>query len=189
MGNVLTDTFWAGFRVFGSACGRIYRLLFGGMDRRLARRNQERLIADLRSALGKVQRLHGGEIRLDDRGRFPPPFDLAIVTVRFDEFTIRVVRGRDDLQVQVAPPYAPNDWQDLRVVLIANSDPEQHPALADLETLPQLGQLLLSEWDDLTLALAEPHYEATKQGLGRLYNMPLAKQWEIASERLRKTKR
>jgi hypothetical protein len=75
------------------------------------------------------------------------------------------------------------------MVLVANRAPEQPPALADLETLPQLGELLLSEWDELTSALAESHYEATKQGLGRLYNMPLGRQWEIASERLRRTAR
>jgi hypothetical protein len=187
MGNVVHGCVWAGFRVFGSVCGRVYRLLFARADRRLARRNQERLLADLRLALSQVLKIHGGSIRPRDQESFPPPFDYALAIVQFDNFAIRVVRGRDEIEVQVAPTNAATDWQDLRIVLLANRASEQSPTPARFNTLSEVGELLLSKWDYLTAALAEPNYQATREALNRLYGMPLERQWASGSEHLRQT--
>lgn len=185
MANVLSETFWPGFRVVGSACSRVDRLLFSGLDRRLALKRREKLLADASVSLSPVRRLHGGTIRPDDQAKFPPPFDYAYAVLQFEEFLVRVIRGRDELRAQVAPGFASTEWEELAVILLAARPPIRGIPSVQIDSLSELNDILLSSWDELTSALSPARYAATRQTLRRLYEMPLEYQWKIRSGQVR----
>src|SRR5579872_7013849 len=99
------------------AAGVIYKLLFSRADEKLAKKHEEKLAADIESCLPFLFREMGGRIVPNEGVEFPPPFDYAVVTVDISQIRLRFTSGRDELTVQVAPKFAPNNWHELSTIL------------------------------------------------------------------------
>jgi hypothetical protein len=97
--------------------GKIYKLCFGWLDRRIARKNQDRFAQDVRTHLSFLFTDHAAEVIPNEGVRFPPSFDGAYVTVAAETLLFRFVRGRGDFGVEVASKFAPQNWEDLGLVI------------------------------------------------------------------------
>ena len=99
--------------------GKIYKLCFGWLDRRIARKNQDRFAQDIRTHLSFLFTDHAAEVIPNEGVRFPPSFDGAYVTVAAEALLFRFVRGRGDFGVEVASKFAPQYSEDLGLVIEA----------------------------------------------------------------------
>src|SRR5688572_41580 len=97
----------------------VYDLTFGRIDRRLAKKDQERLANDIELAFRFLFEAQKGRIVPNHGLPFPPGFDYAFVTIEISNMLLRFTRGRGVVGVQVAPVLAPSDWHDLSLVLSA----------------------------------------------------------------------
>ena len=102
--------------VLGFIFGNLYRLCFGWLDRRVARQNEQRFADDIRTQLSFLFSEHGAQIIPNEGTPFPPGFDGAYVTIAVGTLRLRFVRGRDDFGVRAASEFAPQDWEDFRLV-------------------------------------------------------------------------
>ena len=106
----------------------LYTLLFGWLDKRLAKQNEERLAKDISLALRFLFMEGRGRIIPNEGVPFPPGFDYAFVTVARDNLLFRFTRGRGELSVNVAPTFLPTEWHSLSLVLevlTGQSDPQR----------------------------------------------------------------
>jgi hypothetical protein len=104
-----------------------YELVFGWLDRHLARKHEERLAAEIKLALRFLFAQRDGRIIPNAGVPFPPSFDYAFVTVAVENFVLRFSRGRGDLAVQLAPCFAPSDFHDLSLILgVVDENTEFH---------------------------------------------------------------
>jgi hypothetical protein len=94
-------------------------LAFGGVNRRIAKKNEARLIQDVEDALAFLFTEYGGRIVPNEGVPFPPSFDYAFVTVALNDLFLRFTRGRGELGAHVAPTFARSDWHELPLVLSA----------------------------------------------------------------------
>lgn len=123
--------------VIGFVVGHLYDLCFGWLDKRLARQHEQRFAEDIRANLSFLFSEHAAEIIPNEGTPFPPPFDGAYVTVAVGNLLLRFVRGRGDFSVEVASSFAPQDWEDFRLVAdgISKWDiPQSRPEHYALET-------------------------------------------------------
>src|SRR5947199_1343664 len=104
------------FLVLGFILGNLYKLCFGWLDRRLSRQNEQRFADDIRSHLSFLFTEHAAQIIPNQGTPFPPSFDGAYVTVAVGAVQLRFVRGRGDFSVSVASEFAPQHWEDVRLV-------------------------------------------------------------------------
>lgn len=91
------------------------------LDRRIAKKHEERLVRDVEEALPFLFTELNGHVVPSEGVPFPPAFDFAFVTVALDRLLFRFSRGRGQFAVQVAPSFAPSDWHELGLVLSAIS--------------------------------------------------------------------
>lgn len=94
-----------------------YSLLFGRLDRRLARKHEARLANEIHDTLPFLFTIHGGKIVPNEGVPSLPGFDYAFVTVAVDHILIRFCRGRGELDVRIAPKDAPADLHELCLLL------------------------------------------------------------------------
>jgi hypothetical protein len=105
------------FRVVRAIVLPTYKLVFGRLDKRLALKEELKLGSEIQIALRFLFTEGHGRIIPNKGVRFPPGFDYAYVTVSLEKFSLRFLRGRGELDVRVAPTFAPDDWHDLSLVL------------------------------------------------------------------------
>ena len=105
------------FKFLSAILSPTYDLLFGWLDRRLARKDEEKLARDVRDALPFLFDSQQGCIVPNQGVEFQPGFDYAFVTVAVDDILIRFCRGRGELDVRVASKDAPTDWHELSLLL------------------------------------------------------------------------
>lgn len=74
-------------------------LLFGLLDRPIARRNERQLRLDIAEAMPSLFSEYGGRVVPNEGVPFPPSFDYAFVTVAVGNFLIRFCRGRGELDL------------------------------------------------------------------------------------------
>ena len=138
--------------IIGFVFGNLYRLCFGWLDRRDARKREQEFADDIRGHLSFLFTDYGAEVTPNEGVPFPPGFDGAYVTVKVEDLLLRFCRGRGDFSVSVASQFAPRNWEDFRLVADGVSGwdpPESIPysySLADFDkTLrPRLPHLLTS---------------------------------------------
>ena len=154
-----------------SVIGKIYKLCFGWLDRRMARKNQDRFAQDVRTHLSFLFTDHAAQVIPNEGVRFPPGFDGAYVTVAAETLLFRFVRGRGDFGVEVASKFAPKNWEDLGLVVEATErlkEPtERQPAYHRLESL---GRILQPQFEQLKEALSEERFETSLNEAVRIHN-------------------
>jgi|SRR4051812_11003603 len=101
--------------LLGFIFGNLHKLCFGWLNRRLARRNEQRLADDVRTHLSFLFTETGAQIIPNQGTPFPPSFDGAYVTVAVGAVQLRFVRGRGDFSVSVASEFAPQHFSSGKV--------------------------------------------------------------------------
>ena len=128
--------------------------------------------------------MYSGRIVSDQTVAHPRPFDYAIVIVVLDDLSLRFIRGRGELRVQVASKHTACDWDELyRVLGIVDplewSKPKPFLSLADAAAAlkPRMG--LIQE------AFSEVRCLETVRQLSemRSYEQVVAKQLETEINR------
>jgi hypothetical protein len=151
--------------------GKIYKLCFGWLDERIARKNQDRFAQDVRTHLSFLFADHAAQVIPNEGVSFPPGFDGAYVTVAAETLLFRFARGRGDFGVEVASNFAPKNWEDLGLVIEATEhlkEPTEHlPASYRLESL---GRILQPQFERLKEALSEERFEASLNEAVRIHN-------------------
>ncbi len=172
------------FLVLGFVFGNLYKLFFGGLDRRIARKHEEQFAAEIRKYLGFLFYEHSAEIVANEGTPFPPPFDGAYVTVAVGSLRLLFVRGRGEFSVKVASAYAPRRWNDLSLVAdgISRWDTTRrpNPGYYSLETLENV---LRPKLPQLEAALSMEHFQQTLDTARATHN----KSVDEYAERLRRS--
>ncbi len=141
----------------------IYNILFGWLDRRLARRNQSALEQDVKDALPFLFSEGRGAIVLIDPTRPRPIFDYATVKVLCGNIVFCFTRGRGDLCIDVASRLSPAEWHSLQSVLRLTGDVS---APAHFQDVWQAASLLEPKITRLQQALSAPEFRKFAQDFG-----------------------
>ena len=150
--------------------GNLFKLCFGWLDKRMARQNEQRFAEEIRTHLSFLFTEYGAQIIPNEGVPFPPSFDGAYVTLAVGTVRLRFLRGRGDFSVSVASKFAPQDWEDFRLIAdgIGEWDTSQpQPLNYSLESFegilrPRLGRL--------QEALSKDRFEATLNNAVKIHN-------------------
>lgn len=156
--------------VLGFVFGNFYKLCFGWLDRRLARQNEQRFADDIRSHLAFLFAEHSGKIIPNQGTPFPPSFDGAYVTVAVGELRLRFVRGRGDFGVFVASEFAPQHWEDFRLVADDVGEWDTSHPRSFSYSLDTFEGVLRPRLAGLQRALSKDRFEATLNHAVRTHN-------------------
>jgi hypothetical protein len=127
-------------------------LLFGLLDRPIARRNERQLRLDIAEAMPFLFAEFGGRIVPNEGVPSPPSFDYAFVTVAIDNLVIRFCRGRGELDLRVGSKTRFRDLHELGLVL-GFLDTQGHHERWGIMNLRDAAQLLKQHMDLLMRAL------------------------------------
>ncbi len=178
-------------RLLRSTVSATYDLLFGWLDRRLARKNEAKLAEEIRNALPFLFNVHGGHIVPNQGVPFPPGFDYAFVTVAVDEIILRFCRGRGELYVHIASKLTPNELHELSLLLnlIEKKENLERTGVLDLR---DASRLMEPHMDKLKEAFVERLGDDLRQRLTAVYaddRVAMREaEWEI-NKRLRSVRR
>jgi hypothetical protein len=113
---------------------------------------------------------HKAQILPNQGAPFPPGFDGAYVTVAVGALLVRFVRGRGDFSVSVASEFAPQCWEDFR--LVADNIGEWDTAQPPLRpySLDTFASVLRPRLTGLQDALSKDRFEATLNRAVRTHN-------------------
>ncbi|MCU1271780.1 MAG: hypothetical protein JWN74_3074 [Acidobacteriaceae bacterium] len=156
--------------VLGFIIGNLYKLCFGWLDKRMARREEQRFAEEIRIHLAFLFSEHGAQVIPNEGVPFPPSFDGAYVTVAVGDLRLRFVRGRGDFSVGVTSAFAPNDWEGFRLVADGlgkwdTSKPgDRHYSLETFEPI------LRSRLGYLQEALSKDRFETTLNNAVKTHN-------------------
>ena len=163
--------------VAGFIVSNVYSLLFGWYGKRLAREAQHRLEAEVQEYLSFLFREYDAHIIPEPEARHVSDGDWPLVVLSVDGMLLHLLRWRGELNIGVAPIHAPNDWDDLMLVLSILDESVKRNACGDLF---HLAQLLKPRMALLSQALSEPGYAALKERLSEAheYDRVVTRQWE-----------
>jgi hypothetical protein len=150
--------------------GNLYNLCFGWFDKRLARQHEQRFAQDIRTYLEFLFSERGGNVIPNEGVPFPPSFDGAYVTVAVGELRLRFVRGRGDFSVRVASAFAPNDWEDFRLVADGVGQWDMSKPGPRNYTLETFEPILRSRLEHLQKALSKDRFETTLNEAVKVHN-------------------
>jgi len=139
----------------GNSVSFVYRILFGGLDNRAARKNLQILVRDVESSFADILRLRGGSLIYNDNWKRTPGFDYASLTVQFEEIRFLIIRGRRELRICVASPKNPEDWQEMSAFLYGVDSQARSVPATDFDTvdtpyaLYRIASSLKAHWDPI----------------------------------------
>jgi hypothetical protein len=142
----------------------------------LAGKHQRELLRAVHEDLSFLFAECGARIISNGDVPFPPRFDYGFVTVAVDDLYLRIVRGRGDLSVNVAPQHTPHDFHELSFVLMVTETLEGLGPRQSYLSLRDVARLLRSHLDFLKEALSDARYEIIQQRLLKLCDIPVAEQ-------------
>ena len=152
--------------------GNLYNLCFGWFDKRLARQREQCFAQDIRTYLGFLFLEQGANVIPNEGVPFPPSFDGAYVTVTVavGDLRLRFVRGRGDFSVRVGSAFAPNDWEDFRLVADGVGRWDMSKPGPRNYTLETFEPILRSRLEHLQQALSKHRFEATLNEAVKVHN-------------------
>jgi hypothetical protein len=168
--RILSTILGPALRIVGFVLGNTYKLCFGWLDKRIARRNEQRFAEDIRRYLAFLFLEWGAEIVPNEGTPFPPGFDGAYVTIALKDLRLLFVRGRGDFGVRVASAFAPNHWEEFRLVADGISRWDATQAGAQYYTLETFEPILRSRLGRLQEALSKECFEATLNNAVKVHN-------------------
>ena len=128
------------------------KVLSGGPDR-LLRPSNDKKAHQLASSLADDVRRDWSCLLADHHGKVVPEmrdrtvFDYAVSEVRFPEMTVRITRGRGELQVEVARSGFHGYWEDLTDLLRDTAGQNNLPQLQD--GLVVFGEAFKHHWAEV----------------------------------------
>jgi hypothetical protein len=133
--------------IVGSIVSRIYKLLFSGLDERAYQRNRRRFIGDVQLSFAELFAKHPGQIHPEKGRNLPRAFDYVSIDVEFSELVFRLVSGRGELAVYVAPSTDSTDMQDLGTLC------KDYGVVAGYSSMPgyldHTARYIQNHWDEL----------------------------------------
>lgn len=159
--RIISAVLGPALRIVGFVFGNTYTLCFGWLDKRGARQNEQRFAEDIRRYLPFLFVERGAEIIPNEGTPFPPGFDGAYVTVAVGNLRLMFVRGRGDFSVSVASAFAPNDWEEFRLVADGISRWDASQSGPQYYTLETFEPILRSRLERLQKALSKERFEET----------------------------
>jgi hypothetical protein len=88
----------------------------------------------------------------------PRAFDYHSVILEFKEMRIRLVRGRGELEVELAPTREPGDWRELSFLQQVLASSEGYVPLFSQKPLDQLAGQLQAGWEQLVDLFSEENW-------------------------------
>lgn len=156
--------------VLGFIFGNFYKYCFGWLDRRAARANEQCFADEIRTHLPFLFSERGAKVIPNVGTPFPPSFDGAYVTVAVGNLHLRFIQGRGDFSVRVASSFAPNDWEDFRLVADGVSQWGASGSGTQYYTLETFEPILRSRMDNLQYTLSKERFEGTLNDAVRTHN-------------------
>jgi len=169
------------FRFIGGVCILGFKVLFGPSDSLSAKRNRNRLLSEIEVSFADLLRERAGRIHSNEGKGLPRAFDYAAVVMEFPEIRFRVIRGRGEIRVQVAPVHAGEDWHDLVLLWSVLATPEHPTPPAVHDSLDTIAKFLAEQWRVLVVAMGEGFPE-TEEKLRALGELPLKEQMALAKK-------
>jgi hypothetical protein len=156
--------------VLGFIFGSLYKISFGLLDKRAARKNDQRFAEDIRTYLSFLFTEKGARI-MPNEGVLFRAFDGAYVTVAVGILRLRFCRGRGDFSVVVASEFAPQHWEDFLLVADGIGEWEtSQPRPRGLDSLESFGDVLRPRLEPLLEALSKDRFEATLNNAVKTHN-------------------
>jgi hypothetical protein len=173
-------------RAVGFACASVYKFLFGGLDLRLSDKNTQKLANDIEINFRSLLDMYGGKVLPPDPNRRPNGFDYGIVTIRFSNIMLQIVRGRGELDVYLASAFVSDrkPWWILSSVRRVLASDEWTPPPSIYNSLDEYGQYLKTHWNPLVAAFSPQQYPLTKEKLCKFENLPFRRNRNSQAERL-----
>ena len=138
---------------------------------RIAQRpNEQRFADDIRSHLSFLFTEHAAQIIPNQGTPFPPSFDGAYVTVAVGAVQLRFVRGRGDFSVSVASEFAPQHWEDVRLVADDIGEWDTSKSRRYSYSLETFDSVLRPRLAGLQEALSKDRFETTLNRAVRTHN-------------------
>lgn len=143
--------------------GAMYKLCFGWLDKKVARKYDEEFARDIRANLPLLFEERHARILSNEGKQFRRGFDAAYVVLEVDTLLFKFCRCRGDFSVTVASELAPEDSENLDLVLETILCPPEsrqaiHESCALLRTLPRV---LYPHFETLKAALSQQQYSST----------------------------
>lgn len=133
--------------IVGRVVSWIYKLLFSGLDERAYQRNRRRFIDDVELSFAELFAKHPGRVHPTEGKNLPRAFDYVLVTLEFKELAFRLVAGRSELDIYVAPASDPSDMQDLGTLF---KDVQVSPSYSVIPGyLRHTARYIQNHWDEL----------------------------------------
>ncbi|MGA2654227.1 MAG: hypothetical protein ABSF28_27205 [Terracidiphilus sp.] len=156
----------------------VYNLVFGRSDKQLSDENTRRLAEEIEISFSRLLAMYRGKVPPAELNAEPNGFDYGIVIVQFDNLRLQIIRGRGELDVNLASAFVSDNrpWWSLRSVwlVVASKDWEHHPSIYD--SLDVYAKFLETYWTPLVCAFSLQEYPVTRDKLLRLCNYPFGSQ-------------
>jgi hypothetical protein len=156
--------------VLGFLFGNLWKLCFGWLDKRVARKNEQRFAGDIRTYLSFLFTDYEARIIPNQGVPFPPAMDGAYVTVAVGTVRLRFCRGRGDFSVVVASEFAPQDWEDFRLVADGISQWDSSNSQPRYYRLESFAGVLRPRLEPLQEALSQTRFETTLSNAVKTHN-------------------
>jgi hypothetical protein len=138
----------------------------------IARKNQQEFAKEIENQFPFLFKEHSARIVPNDPDvPFPPSFDGAYVTVAADSIRFRFTRGRGDFLVEVAPPAAPTEWENLELVLATIADLPIRFEARDFWYMRTVARILPAVYQPLSDALKEDRFQNTLDAATDIHNV------------------
>jgi hypothetical protein len=158
------------FIVLGFVFGNLYKLCFGWLDKRIAKQNEQHFADEIRTNLSFLFTEHDARIIPNEGVPFPPSFDGAYVTLLVGTIRLRFCRGRGDFSVAVASNYAPNRWEDFRLVADGIGKWDQSETRSNYYKLETFDRVLRPRLAQLQETLSKERFETTLSDAVKTHN-------------------
>lgn len=164
-------------------CKPFYKLLFGWLDLSLSDKNTQRLVDDIHASteFASLLEMYGGMILPPEPNRQPNGFDYGIVIIKFENIQLRIVRGRGELDVDLASMFESDrkPWWNLTSVwlAVASADWPTPPSIYD--SPDQYAYFLKTYWNPLVSAFSSQHSPKTKEKLLKNFYRQIPEQMEL----------
>ena len=100
----------------GRVIAWLYGVAFGAFEEPLYRRSRRGFMHEIETEFAGLLIEYRGHLVPHEGEELPRAFDYVAVTIQFEEFRLRLIRGRGELEAQIASISAPHQWQDLSLI-------------------------------------------------------------------------
>lgn len=151
--------------------GKTWKLCFGWLENRVAKKYDEEFAQDIRANLHLFFSERKARVLSNEGKQLLRAFDAAYVTIAVDTLLFKFCRCRGEFHVQVASEFDPERFEHLELVLetILNPD-ELKQGLRNCQYLRTLSRVLYPQFDNLKAALSKKRLSRTLEQTVSIHN-------------------